>query len=58
MARHRRRVMITARVIPTTYMRPYTWMNSGPRWNPLTDGLGMKLSGKPWEWIGMNREYA
>jgi len=24
---------------------PYTWMKTRPRWNPLLDGLGMKLSG-------------
>src|SRR5258708_2544426 len=32
-------------------------MDSGPRWNPLSDGLGMKLSGRLWACVGMERAY-
>ena len=33
--------MMIAAAMPTRYISAYTWMNSGPMWKPLTDGLGM-----------------
>jgi hypothetical protein len=44
-AAHRRRVIQIPSAIPATYISPYTWTSSGPRWKPLAGGLGIDASG-------------